>query len=101
MMQIRFQNSQHETMQMTTEQLRDQFLITSLMNHDGVALYYSHYDRMIIGGTSPIGKTIELQNPGELKAEFFLERREMGIINVGGPGKVITDKKEFNLNKLD
>ena len=86
---------------MSTEQLRDHFLVTNLMNHDSVTLHYSHYDRMIIGGVSPIGKMIELPNPGELKAEYFLERREMGIINIGGPGKIITDKKEFNLNKLD
>ena len=100
-MQIRFQNSPQETKMMTTEQLRENFLVQNLMQDDTVRLVYSHYDRMIIGGSKPINKTLALPNHPELKADYFLERREIGIINVGGPAAIITDKKEYNLAKLD
>ncbi len=100
-MQVRFQNSPAETATMNTQQLRNNFLIQNLMVNDKVNLVYSHYDRVIVGGAKPVAKTIALPNEGELKANFFLERREMGIINIGGEGVVIADKKEYKLNKLD
>jgi 4-deoxy-L-threo-5-hexosulose-uronate ketol-isomerase len=100
-MEIRFQNSREETKQMTTEDLRKNFLVENLIHNDLVQLLYSHYDRMIIGGAKPINKTLELPNHPELKANYFLERRELGIINVGGKGIVITDNKEYTANKLD
>lgn len=100
-MQIRFQNSPNETSQMTTQQLRDNFLVQGLMQPGTIQLVYSHYDRLIIGGVVPTNALIKLPNEGELKANFFLERREMGIINVGGEGIVIADGKEFILDKLD
>jgi 4-deoxy-L-threo-5-hexosulose-uronate ketol-isomerase len=100
-MEIRFQNSLEETKQMDTEQLRKNFLVQNLMLDDTVQLVYSHYDRVIIGGAKPISKTLQLYNHPELRAEYFLERRELGIINVGGPALVVADKKEYILNKLD
>ena len=100
-MQIRFQNSPQETKTMDTEQLRENFLVQNLMQDDTVQLVYSHYDRMIIGGVKPINKTLTLPNHPELKAAYFLERRELGIINVGGPAAILVDKKENNLAKLD
>lgn len=100
-MEIRFQNSPGETAAMNTEQLRANFLVQRLMQDDQVKLVYTHYDRVIIGGAKPVNKTLSLPNHEELKAAYFLERRELGIINVGGAGTVIADKKEFALNKLD
>jgi 4-deoxy-L-threo-5-hexosulose-uronate ketol-isomerase len=100
-MEIRFQNSAEETMQMNTEQLRKSFLAGEIMQDDSVQLVYSHYDRMIVGGVKPVSKTIQLPNHDELKANFFLERREMGIINVGANGVVTADGKKFTLEKLD
>ena len=100
-MQIRFQNSPEETKQMNTEQLRTHFLVQELMQNDTVQLVYSHYDRMIIGGAKPMSKTLQLPNHDELKAEYFLERREMGIINVGAKGVVTADDKKYELEKLD
>jgi 4-deoxy-L-threo-5-hexosulose-uronate ketol-isomerase len=100
-MEIRFQHSPQETMRMTTEELRTHFLIDNLVKDDAVQLLYSHYDRMIIGGAKPVNKTLELPNHPELRAEYFLERREIGIINVGGAGIVIADKTEISLGKLD
>lgn len=100
-MEIRFQNSPKETIGMNTAQLRENFLLQNLMQEDKLQLVYSHYDRMIIGGVKPVNKTIQLSNHPELKAGYFLERREIGIINVGGDGFIIADGKEFAINKLD
>lgn len=100
-MEIRFQNSPKETKEMDTEQLRKNFLVQNLMQDDTVQLVYSHYDRMIIGGAKPITKTIQLPNHPELKADYFLERRELGIINVGAKGIVTADGKKYDLDKLD
>ena len=76
---------------MTTEQLRENFLVQNLVQDDTIQLVYSHYDRVIIGGVKPVNKTIALPNHPELKADYFLQRRELGIINVGGAGTVVAD----------
>ncbi|MEO6232312.1 MAG: 5-dehydro-4-deoxy-D-glucuronate isomerase [Ferruginibacter sp.] len=100
-MEVRFQNSPKETASMDTAELRKHFICESLMQDDQISLVYSHYDRMIIGGAKPVNTTIVLANEDELKAEYFLERREMGIINVGGLGKVLVGGKAYELDKLD
>ncbi len=100
-MEIRFQNSPKETASMNTEELRKNFVCESLMQDDKLNLVYSHYDRMIIGGVKPVHSTIVLDNQEELKAGYFLERREMGIINVGGSGKVLAGGQAYQLEKLE
>ena len=100
-MEIRFTNSPAETRQMDTEQLRENFLVKNLFSDDVVNFVYSHYDRVIIGGVKPVSKTLELPNHPELRADYFLERRELGMINVGADGIVIADGKEFRLQKMD
>lgn len=100
-MEIRFQNSPRETKEMNTEQLRENFMVQHLMDEDSVRLVYSHYDRVIIGGAKPVNKTLILPNHPELRGSYFLERRELGVINVGGAGIIIADGKEFAINKLD
>lgn len=100
-MEIRFGNSPVETKQMATEQLRDNFLVQNLMQADKLTLVYSHYDRVIIGGAKPVSKTVLLKNEDELKADFFLQRRELGIINIGGKGMVTVDGKKYSLEKLE
>lgn len=100
-MNIRFAISATEAKQFDTAQLRENFLITSLMQNDRVQLEYTHYDRMIIGGAKPVKQSILLPNHPELKADFFLERRELGIINVGGEGTVSADGQVFHLSKMD
>jgi 4-deoxy-L-threo-5-hexosulose-uronate ketol-isomerase len=100
-MEIRFQNSPLETARMGTKELRDNFLIQKLLVPGEVNLVYSHYDRMIIGGVLPTVKEITLPNEPELKASYFLERRELGIINLGGKGFVSADGENFDLEKLD
>ena len=100
-MEVRFQNSPQGTKHMTTEDLRRNFLIENLMNDDAVKLVYSHYDRMIIGGAKPVHNVLALETDLELRADYFLERREIGIINVGGDGAVEADGQSFPLRKLD
>lgn len=86
---------------MDTDQLRENYLVSNLMQDDNLQLVYSHYDRVIIGGAKPVNKTLDLPNHPELRAEYFLERRELGVINVGGKGKVTIDDQTFELDKLD
>lgn len=100
-MEIRFQNSPKETSAMNTQQLRDNFHVPGLMKDDQLQLVYSHYDRVILGGAKPVNSSITLSNHPELRAEYFLERREIGIINVGGDGTVTADGVTFSLSKLD
>jgi 4-deoxy-L-threo-5-hexosulose-uronate ketol-isomerase len=100
-MEVRFQNSPKETAQMTTAELRDNFLLQNLVVVDEVKLTYSHYDRIIVGGAKPVNKIISLEADAELRAGYFLERRELGIINVGGDGSVETNGENFSLKKLD
>jgi 4-deoxy-L-threo-5-hexosulose-uronate ketol-isomerase len=99
-MQIRFQNSPKETSEMNTQQLRENFLVEGLMKDDQLELVYSHYDRVIIGGAKPVNKAIDLENHAELRAEYFLQRREIGIINVGGNGIIEADGEKFEMEKL-
>jgi 4-deoxy-L-threo-5-hexosulose-uronate ketol-isomerase len=100
-MQVRFAISPTEAAGMDTEALRENFLVQKLMQPGKLSLIYTHYDRMIVGGVVPTDTPIVLSNPEELRAEYFLERREMGIINVGGSGSITADGTTFGLHKLD
>ncbi len=100
-MEIRFQASPKEVKGMNTEELRANFLIQELMKPDVLTLVYSHYDRVIVGGVKPLEQTVALHNEAELRADYFLERRELGIINVAGTGVVVADGVTYTLNKLD
>jgi 4-deoxy-L-threo-5-hexosulose-uronate ketol-isomerase len=100
-MEVRFAISPKEASGMGTQELRENFLVGNLMKPGELTLVYTHYDRMIVGGVVPVAEVILLSNPAELRAEYFLERREMGIINVGGSGTVTADGTVFPLHKLD
>ena len=100
-MEERFQNHPEEVKKMDTGQLRSAFAITDLMKNGEIHFVYSHYDRMIIGGVVPAVKEMKLNNDPALKSNYFLERREMGIINVGGDGTVTADGIDYSLSKLD
>jgi len=99
-MEIRFQESPKETADMQTDELRKHFLCEEIIGKDQVNTVYSHYDRMILGGTSPVQKKPVLDADPELRAGYFLERREIGIINVGGKGLLETDTGKYELDKL-
>ncbi len=66
-----------------------------------IHLYYIHYDRFIAGGAVPVDKTLALDAIDPLKSDFFLERRELGIINLGGKGTVQTDSGTYELSFLE
>ena len=100
-MEIRFGHSPQETKMMTTEQLRESYLVEELMQADKLTLVYSHYDRLIVGGVKPVSKTVLLKNEEELKSDFFLQRRELGVINVGGRGFITVDGEKYSLDKKD
>lgn len=100
-MDIRFQNSPKETAGMHTAELRSTFLIEKLIQPDKLTWIYSHYDRVIVGGCQPVTQPVAFDNPEELKAAYFLERREIGIINVGGDGTITADGKTYDTTKLD
>ena len=80
-----------------TERLRASFLMEKVMAPDEINLTYSMYDRFIYGGAMPVQKVLELEAIDPLKADYFLERRELGVINIGGPGVVTVDGQEYEL----
>ncbi|MDN5284558.1 MAG: 5-dehydro-4-deoxy-D-glucuronate isomerase [Mucilaginibacter sp.] len=84
-----------------TAKIRERFLLDGLVQTDKLNCAYTHYDRMIVGVAHPVTKQVELENYPNLRAEYFLERREIGIINVAGDGEITADGKTFQVNKLD
>jgi len=85
-----------------TALIRERFFADGLVKPDQINCVYTHYDRMIVGAVNPLKKQIELESYPNLRADYFLERREIGIINVGtGTGKISADGRDYKLNKLD
>ncbi len=80
-----------------TDKLRQNFLIDNLMQADQLVLCYTHYERLIVGSAVPVKAPVALQTVDALKAEFFLQRRELGVINVGGTGYVEVDGNQYEL----
>lgn len=99
-MQIRYESSPREVERMNTSELRENFLVETIFSDDAIELVYTHYDRLIVGGAKPVSKALTLPTYDPLKSDYFLERRELGIINVGGKGKVTTDGTSRELDKL-
>lgn len=93
----RYANSPTEVKDMTTDQLRQNFLITNLFEANQVRWVLSFFDRYLTGGVMPVAGPVQLEAPDQLKAAYFLERRELGIINVGGVGRVVADGVAYEL----
>ena len=85
---------------MDTDELREHFLIQSLFADEPV-MVYSFYDRLIVAGVKPTAPTSLSADPKVIGAEYLLERREMGVINIGGPGKVTVDGEAFAMAPRD
>jgi len=83
-----------------TTQLREEFLIENLMQEDQLVLVYTHYDRYMAGSAVPLSP-IKLETIDPLKSSYFLERREIGVINVGGDGSVEVDGEVYQLTLKD
>jgi len=80
-----------------TQKLRDEFLLDVLFTSGDINLVYTHYDRYIVGGVMPSSSPIKLDTIDPLKADYFLERRELGVINVGDPGIVKVGDTEYEI----
>jgi 4-deoxy-L-threo-5-hexosulose-uronate ketol-isomerase len=78
--------------------LRDNFHVSNIFVPGEINLVYTHYDRIIVGGAAPAGKPLQLEPIDDLKASYFLERREIGVINVGGTGVVNVNGEAHTLN---
>ncbi|NME35515.1 5-dehydro-4-deoxy-D-glucuronate isomerase [Fusobacterium sp. FSA-380-WT-3A] len=100
-MEIRYASSNKDAKSYDTTRLREEYLIQDLFTTNNIKLVYSHYDRIIVGGVCPTTEEIKLEGSKELGSNFFLERREMGIINVGEAGVVTLDGEEYTLNNKD
>lgn len=100
-MQIRFSPNQNDYQKLGTEELRANFLVESLFAPGKLELVYTDADRAIVGSAVPSGAALKLAADAELRAAFFCERRELGVLNIGGSGTVEVDGKKYEMNKLD
>ncbi|MCX3068116.1 5-dehydro-4-deoxy-D-glucuronate isomerase [Cetobacterium somerae] len=97
----RYANHPEDSKHYTTEELRKHYLMETVFVADEVNLMYSHVDRVIAGGVMPVETEVKLEGCKELGSEFFLERRELGLINIGGSGKVVLDGVEYKMASKD
>ena len=96
--EVRWANHPEDAKHYTTERLRKEFLIEKVFAPNEVNWTYSMYDRFLMGGAEPTDAPIKLEPIEPLLAKTFLENREIGIINIGGPGVVEVDGKKYDLN---
>lgn len=99
-MEIRTASSPKDVKHYTTDRLREEFLISDLFKEGETKTVYSHIDRIITGSVVPISP-IALTAGEEIRAEYFLQRREMGIINIGGKGSITVDGTVYELEYKD
>ena len=100
-MEIRYSWNPNDVKKYTTQELRENFLIQNLFKKDEINMVYSHVDRIIVGASMPVLKELTLATTSELGTDYFLERREMGVINIGGPGTILLDGKEYTMDFRD
>ena len=94
---IRYANHPDDSKRYGTMELREKYLIKYLFEEDEILLTYSHQDRIIAGGAMPVKETLSLGTFKELATGYFLERREMGVINIGGAGVITLDGKKYEI----
>ncbi len=86
---------------LSTEELRGAFLVQDLFRADTIALRHIDLDRVVLGGAVPHGGALRLEAPTSFAAEYFTERRELGILNIGARGSVTVDGQQFDMDRLD
>ncbi|ATL45760.1 5-dehydro-4-deoxy-D-glucuronate isomerase [Chitinophaga caeni] len=96
--EVRYAFSPAEAKAWDTEKARQAMHIPQLFAANKIYLVYSHFDRFIAGGIMPVEESLQLEPVDALKAEYFLERRELGIINIGGPGTIQVDGEIFHVD---
>ena len=104
-MDIRYSTGPNDVKRYTTEELRREFLIQNLYQPDSVQAVYSHVDRMVVLGIMPVKETVPIDKGidvwGNFGTNYFLERREAGVFNLGGPGVITADEESFELGFED
>lgn len=100
-MEIRTAASPRDVKNYDTKRLREEFLIQNVFVPDEIKLVYSHIDRIITGSATPVQKELMLTAGEELRAEYFLQRREMGVINIGGDGVICIDGQNYEVAHKD
>ena len=104
-MNVRYGANPKDFKNYSTKEIRDEFLVETIFKKDTICLTYSHIDRIIFGGAMPVSKELILDECLDVKKDlgmdYFLESRELGIINIGGLGKVIVDDEEYKLDNLN
>jgi 4-deoxy-L-threo-5-hexosulose-uronate ketol-isomerase len=100
-MNMRYSPGPNELSALDTKALRSHFLVSDLFQQGRVSLHVIDLDRAVIGGAVPGAEALLLETIDHLRSEYFLERREAGILNVGGPGSIAADGAEFSLSARD
>ena len=100
-MNVRYTADPVRLERMSTEEVRETFLIDTLFPADLISMVYSDLDRAIVGSAVPATRPLSLGSAPELRAETFCERRELGVLNIGGPGTVTVDGVEHPLAGRD
>ncbi|ABG87448.1 5-dehydro-4-deoxy-D-glucuronate isomerase [Clostridium perfringens] len=100
-MRTRYANNPRDSKRYDTEELRENYLVEDIFKDDQIELVYSHVDRIIFGGIKPVYKELKLEAGKEMGVDYFLERRELGIINIGGKAIVTIDETEYELKEKD
>jgi 4-deoxy-L-threo-5-hexosulose-uronate ketol-isomerase len=100
-MDIRHTTNPTDVKQYDTERLRQEFLIESLFVPNELKMTYTHYDRMVVGGALPVNGELKLEAGDALRTEYFLERREIGFLSIGGPAIITVEGEAYELDKLD
>jgi 4-deoxy-L-threo-5-hexosulose-uronate ketol-isomerase len=96
--EVRYASHPDDVKHWDTQRLRKEHLVAPLFSDNIVTMVYTLYDRMIAGGVRPVGEALKLEPVDEVKAAYFLHRRELGIFNVGGKGRVTAGDTPFELN---
>lgn len=97
----RYASNPKDVTSYSTERLREEFLVQQIFEPDKIRLTYSLYDRFVVGGADPVNGGLQLETILPLKSRNFCDRREVGVINIGGTGIVSVDKKEISLDNKE
>jgi 4-deoxy-L-threo-5-hexosulose-uronate ketol-isomerase len=100
-MEIRHSINPEDAKKYDTDKLREEFLIQKLFIPGELKLIYSNFDRIIVGGIIPLKEPVPLETEINMGTDFFLERREAGVVNIGGLGKILIDNEEYTLGAKD
>lgn len=100
-MEVRDASNAKDVKYYTTDRLREEFHIANLFTKDNIRMVYSHTDRIIVIGMMPVKLELQLEAGKELAADYFLERRELGCINIGGKGVIVVDGETYEMNPRD